>query len=126
MQFPCGMPGALRLRTVHPLIDGDGACSLVYDVERAAVIEVPEEVKLYVAPALESGNLDEELVGWLAGCDLLTSDGSWGGSGFEPDVARLDAAAAAPWDDGEETHGWIDQPEAGAAIEALARVWKRA
>jgi hypothetical protein len=124
--FGFALPGVSRLRTLQPLIDGDGACSLVYDVERAVVIEVPEELKNYVAPALESGNLDEELVGWLTSSDLLTSQDGWGWSGFEPDAARLDAAAAAPWDDGEETHGWIDQPEAGAAIEAMERVWKRA
>jgi hypothetical protein len=126
LPFGFALPGASRLRTLQPLIDGDGACSLVYDVERAAVIDVPEELKHYVAPALESGNLDEELVGWLASSDLLTSEGSWGASGFEPGAARLDAAAAAPWDDGEETHGWIDQQDAGAAIEALERVFKRA
>ncbi|HEY6324740.1 MAG TPA: hypothetical protein VJA16_24605 [Thermoanaerobaculia bacterium] len=124
--FGCALPGVSRLRTLQPLIDGDGACSLVYDLERAVVIEVPEELKNYVAPALESGNLDEELVGWLTSSDLLTSQDGWGWSGCEPDAARLDAAAAAPWDDGEETHGWIDQQEAGAAIEAMERVWKRA
>lgn len=127
--FGFALPGVSRLRTLQPLIDGDGACSLVYDVERAVVIEVPEELKHYAAPALESGNLDEELVGWLTSSDLLTSEDSWEGSGFEPGAARLDAAAAVPWgdgDDGEETHGWIDQQEAGAAIEAMERVWKRA
>jgi len=123
--FGFAMPGASRLRTLQPLIDGDGGCSLVYDVERAAVIEVPEDLRLYVAPALESGNLDEELVGWLASADLLTSEGSWGWSGCEPDGARLDAAEGAPGDDREETHGWIDQAEAGAAIDAVERVFKR-
>jgi len=124
--FGFALPGVSRFRTLQPLIDDDGACSLVYDVERAVVIEVPQELQHYVAPALDSGNLDEELVGWLTSSDLLTSEGSWGWSGFEPDAARLDTAAAAPWDDGEETHGWIDQQETGAAIEALERVWKRA
>ena len=37
------MPGALRLRALHPLIEGDGSCSLIYDLERAAVVEVPED-----------------------------------------------------------------------------------
>ncbi len=127
--FGFALPGVSRLRTLQPLIDGDGACSLVYDVERAVVIEVPEELKHYVAPALESGNLDEELVGWLTSSDLLTSQDSWGWSGGEPDPLRLEAVAVASWgdgDDGEETHGWIDQQEAGAAIEAMERVWKRA
>src|SRR5258708_1629710 len=74
--FQYAMPGALRLRTVQALIDDDGACSLVYDVERAAVFEVPEELRWYVAPALETGNLDEAILGWLASEDLLTAEGS--------------------------------------------------
>src|SRR5258708_8618602 len=118
------MPGALRLRTVQPLIDEDGACSLVYDIERAAVFEVPEERRLYVAPALETGNLDEELLGWLASEALLTAEscadwsadqgGGWG-------VADLVGAGTGC----EVVHGWIDQSAAGPAIEAVDRVFKR-
>jgi hypothetical protein len=147
MQFPCAMPGALRLRTLYPLVDGDGSCSLVYDVERAAVFEVPEELKLYVAQALEWGNLDEELLGWLASADLLTAESSWDWhpdlaepaaadlpSGARPAVtATVEAAGVAGaglrWGlyaaGHEEAHGWIDQPEAGAAIEAIDVVWRR-
>ena len=77
---PMPMPGALRLRALHPLIEGDGSCSLVYDLERAAVVEVPEELQFHVAPALETGDLDEALVGWLVNEDLLTSEGSAGWS----------------------------------------------
>ena len=75
--FPIPMPGAQRLRNLQPLIDGDGACSLVYDVERATVFEVPEDLRLHVAPALETGDLDEDLLGWLVGEDLLTSESDW-------------------------------------------------
>jgi hypothetical protein len=143
MQFPCGMPGALRLRSLHPLIDGDGACSLIYDVERAAVIEVPEELKLYVAPALETGNPDEELLGWLASADLLTAASSWDWRADLADPSRPRAATAgtlegagAPGAGGRwglfaaghgdgEAYGWIDQPEAGAALEAVNLACRR-
>src|SRR3954451_22330096 len=74
------MPGALRLRALHPLIEGDGSCSLIYDLERAAVVEVPEELQFYIAPALETGDLDEALLGWLVNEDLLTSEGGAGWS----------------------------------------------
>ncbi|HWN45697.1 MAG TPA: hypothetical protein VNW71_25965 [Thermoanaerobaculia bacterium] len=69
------MPGALRWRALHPLIDGDGVCSLIYDVERAAVLEVPEELQLHVAPALETGDPDDDLLSWMLGEDLITAEG---------------------------------------------------
>lgn len=82
------MPGALRWREMYPLIDGDGSCSLIYDLERAAVVEVPEDLRFYVAPALETGDLDDGLLSWLVQEDLLTaeSQAGWGGgcmSGLE-------------------------------------------
>jgi hypothetical protein len=152
--FRCAMPGALRLRTLQPLIDGDGACSLVYDVERAALFEVPEELRLHVAPALETGDLDEELLGWLASEDLLTAEScwDWGGSdagladleALDPRASGLDYGAmaaaaaiaasagskrhrvrAAPGHGCDEVHGWIDQPSAAQAIEALDMVFRR-
>jgi hypothetical protein len=136
LPFRFALPGSSRLRTLHPLIDRDGGCSLVYDVDRAAVFEVPEELRLYVAPALETGNPDEELLAWLSSEDLLTTESSW-------DTGRRSAAAmplstlgagssgmdvrwsqAAPWQAHEEAHGWIDQPEAALAIAAVDRVFK--
>lgn len=69
------MPGALRVRALHPLVDGDGSCSLIYDLERAAVFEVPEDLQFYVATALETGDLDEDLVGWMISEDLMTAEG---------------------------------------------------
>lgn len=74
------MPGALRWRALHPLIDGDGACSLIYDLERAAVLEVPEELQLHVAPALETGDPDDDLLSWLVAEDLITMEGWAGGA----------------------------------------------
>lgn len=77
------MPGALRWREMYPLIDGDGSCSLIYDLERAAVLEVPEDLRFYVAPALETGDLDDSLLSWLVQEDLLTAENQagWGGAG---------------------------------------------
>jgi hypothetical protein len=114
--YPFPIPGALRLRTLQPLIDGDGSCSLVYDAERAAVFEVPADLRLYAAPALETGNLDEELLGWLASEDLLTAErwGDW--SDGCQGVADL----------GEEVHGWIDQNTEAQALEGLTLVFRRA
>src|SRR3954451_21266322 len=86
------MPGALRLRALHPLIEGDGSCSLVHDLERAAVVEVPEELQFHVAPALETGDLDEALLGWLVNEDLLTSEGVVGWSGFPGAAGQTEGA----------------------------------
>lgn len=122
------MPGALRLRALHPLIDGDGSCSLVYDLERAAVVEVPEELQFHIAPALETGDLDEDLVGWLAGEDLLTSEG-WNGWREEPEaVGTLEAAGW--WSVGaiyrvdDTIHARIGQPDEETALPALEHVFK--
>lgn len=92
------MPGALRWRALHPLIDDDETCSLIYDLERAAVLEVPEELRLHVAPALETGDPDDGLLSWLVGEDLITMegwglDGQWLGAG-EPWSFRLEGEAA--------------------------------
>lgn len=93
MQDPAAIliPGGLRLRATEPLIGPGGACTLLYDLERGRLLEVPEEFTFHIAVALETGNLDEGLVGWLATEDLLTYDGRtepepgavgrWAGSG---------------------------------------------
>jgi hypothetical protein len=70
---------------MHPLIDGDGSCTLIYDLERAAVFEVPQELQFHVAPALETGDLDDDLLSWLVKEDLLT-DESWAGCAGESEV----------------------------------------
>lgn len=151
--FPIPMPGAQRLRNLQPLIDGDGACSLVYDVERAAVFEVPEDLRLHVAPALETGDLDEDLLGWLVGEDLLTSESDWGAwsswrdsglgaadlacgdvlSSFSPlsplsplsTPGDLPIALAGAGPGGDEVHGWIDQAAEGPALDAVEMLFKR-
>ena len=84
------MPGALRWRALHPLIDDDGTCSRIYDLERAAVLEVPEELRLHVALALETGDPDDDLLSWLVREDLITMEGlaEWARIGEDHDGAR--------------------------------------
>jgi hypothetical protein len=74
------LPGAFRLRAIHPLQEEDGQCALIYDLERAAVFEVPSELQLYIASALERGDPDETVFSWLISEDLLTSETLGGGS----------------------------------------------
>lgn len=121
--IPMPIPGALRLRALHPLIEGDGSCSLIYDLERAAVVEVPEELQFHVAPALETGDLDEDLLGWLGNEDLLTSEG---GAGWSVPVE-----GAPGWRLGsiyridDELHVRIDQNREDAALEMVGCVFKQ-
>ncbi|MEM7048076.1 MAG: hypothetical protein AAF604_00365 [Acidobacteriota bacterium] len=62
------------MRTLEPFLDRSGACPLLLDVERSCLVEVPDEYRFHIASALETGDLDEDLVGWLAGEDLLTHE----------------------------------------------------
>lgn len=122
------MPGALRWRVIHPLIDGDGSCTLIYDLERAAVLEVPQELRFHVAPALETGDLDDDLLSWLVNEDLLTfeSRSAWGGGW---DGAGLDApggwslSAVHRFDD--EVHARIGPATVGEVEETLESVFKQ-
>ncbi len=122
------MPGALRLRALHPLIEGDGSCSLIYDLERAAVVEVPDDLQFYIAPALETGDLDEALLGWLVNEDLLTSEGGAGwSSGFGaaglPETGWWSLGSIYRIDD--ELHVRIDQAREDAALEVVGFVFKQ-
>jgi hypothetical protein len=114
------MPGVLRLRALHPLIEGDGSCSLVYDLERAAVVEVPEELTFYIATALETGDLDEALLAWLANEDLLTDEGCAGTAG-----GAVPPEAVIWWHSGtiyrvdDELHARIDQVREEAALDVV-------
>lgn len=107
--FAISLPGVLRLRALHSILDHDGGCSLVYDAERGAVFEVPEELRFHVAPALDMGDLDEELLGWLSSEDLLTGEtfGDW--SGAEPGLADLRGEVAY----------WVDCAPGGGALDDL-------
>ena len=66
------MPGSRRLRAAHALDDRTGACPLIYDLERALLFDVPVDYQYHIQAVLETGELDEGLVGWLASVDLLT------------------------------------------------------
>jgi hypothetical protein len=122
------MPGALRLRSLHPLIEGDGSCSLIYDLERAAVVEVPEDLQFHVAPALETGDLDEALLGWLVNEDLLTSEG---GAGWSVTAGAVPLPEGGWWSLGaiyridDELHVRIDQAREDAALEVVGFVFKQ-
>jgi hypothetical protein len=124
------IPGALRLRALHPLTDGDGSCGLIYDLERAAVVEVPDELQFHVAVALETGDLDESLLGWLVGEDLLTAEG-W--SGWGPETAETAAGpleAAGWWSLGvyrieDDVHARIGQTAEEDVLDALTFTFKQ-
>jgi uncharacterized protein len=63
-----------RLRTMHPILGEDGRCTLLYDLERTFVIEVPGQLQARVAPAIATGDLCGELADWLDDNDLRTAD----------------------------------------------------
>jgi len=121
------MPGALRWRVIHPLIDGDGSCSLIYDLERAAVLEVPQELQFHVAPAVETGDPDDELLSWLVDEDLLTSE-SWAGLGGSREGGFEAPAWGGLWGihrfDGE-VHARISPASLGEVEEILEPVFKQ-
>lgn len=71
-----GLVPGTRIRAHQPLTDRGGACTLIYDLERGRLIDVPLEFHYHVAVALESGELDEGLVSWLLEEDLLTFERS--------------------------------------------------
>lgn len=112
MSLPC-VPR--RLRALHPLIDGDGSCSLVYDLERVAVVEVPDDLQFYVAPALETGDLDEDLLSWLVSEDLLTVE-SW--TDWESGMAGQPRIE-------DEIHGWLEPLAEDTAGKTLDLLFKR-
>ena len=115
-------------RALHPLIEGDGSCSLIYDLERAAVVEVPEDLQFHVAPALETGDLDEALLGWLVNEDLLTSEG---GAGWSVTAGAVQLPEGGWWSLGaiyridDELHVRIDQAREDAALEVVGFVFKQ-
>jgi hypothetical protein len=120
------IPGALRLRALHPLIEGDGSCGLVYDLERAAVVEVPEELQFHIAPALETGDLDEALLGWLVNEDLLTGESGAGvaeAAGL-PEAADWWSPATISRIDGE-LHARIDEVGEAEALEIVGFAFKQ-
>lgn len=69
--FPGLVPGT-RVRSHQPLMDRGGACTLIYDLERGLLIDVPLDYHYHVAVALESLDFDGPLMSWLLEEDLLT------------------------------------------------------
>jgi hypothetical protein len=120
------MPGALRLRGLHSLIEENGSCSLIYDLERAAVVEVPEDLQFHIAPALETGDLDESVLGWLASEDLLTSEGRAGWTALAESASALELSGG--WSMGaiyrvdDELHARIEQAREETALEIIGFV----
>jgi hypothetical protein len=120
------MPGALRLRGLHSVIEENGSCMLTYDRERAAVVEVPEELRLHIAPALETGDLDESVLGWLASEDLLTSEGGAGWTALAERASTQELTGG--WSMGtiyrvdDELHARIEQAREEAALEIIGFV----
>ncbi len=108
-------PGAQRLRALHSLIDGDGSCTLIYDLERAAVLDVPEELQFHVAPALETGDLDEDLVAWLNAEDLFTLERFAAGA----DEAEFDLSGQTAWDGFAGHDGALRSPLEPSSAESL-------
>ncbi len=115
------MPGALRLRGLHSLIEENGSCGLIYDLERAAVVEVPEELRYYIAPALETGDLDESVLGWLASEDLLTAEGGAGWT-VQAETATGDWSLGTIYRIDDELHARIEQAREEAALEVIGFV----
>ena len=71
------LPGTLRLRPLLPLVEPDGSCCRVYDLERASEVDVPQELRLHLAAALECGDFDEPLIDWLVSAGLITSESAY-------------------------------------------------
>ncbi len=120
------MPGALRLRGLHSLIEENGSCALIYDLERAAVVEVPEELRHYIAQALETGDLDECVLGWLASEDLLTSEGGAGWTGLAERTSALESTGGWSMETiyrvDDELHAHIVHAREEAALEIIGFV----
>lgn len=119
-------PGGLRQRLIQPLAGRDGSCSLIYDLERHRLVEVPSEFHFHVAMALDTGNLDDDLIGWLANEDLLTHTNrpaeprsGWSGpvSGDGP-LSKLDRVFV--FDD--EVHCRLGGLDGGAALSVVRSV----
>jgi|SRR5882724_2326434 len=120
------MPGALRMRSLYPLLEGDASCSLVYDLERAVVLDVPQDLQLHVASALETGDIDDGLLDWMIAEDLWTADG-----GMPGEEAEAPLIMTSWWNPGlvfrrgGELHARIDNSGLESALGALEFIFKQ-
>ena len=126
LPFEMPMPWAVRLRALYALRDDDGASRLIYDLERAAVVEVPEELQEYIERALDSGDLDEALLGWLRNEDLLTAEAreGWQAAGLDGWSARFELGPYSLLEDQLEAQ--IDATSQAAAEVGLDRAFRQA
>lgn len=124
--FEMQMPWTVRLRALYALRDDDGASRLVYDLERAAVVEVPEELQEYIERALDCGDLDEALLGWLQTEDLLTAEAreGWQAAGLSGWSARSELGLYSLLEDRLEAQ--IDATSEAVAEVGLDRAFRQA
>jgi hypothetical protein len=124
--FQMPMPWAVRLRALYALRDDDGASRLIYDLERAAIVEVPEELQEYIERALDCGDLDEALLGWLQTEDLLTAEAreGWQAAGLAGWSARSELGLYSLLEDQLEAH--IDATSEASAEVGLDRALRQA
>jgi hypothetical protein len=121
------IPEAVRMRDVYPLIEEDGSCSLIYDLERARVLDVPEELQGHVASSLDNtGDLDQILWDWLQAEDLLTAEGATGSEETEGmgGTSTLWSLGRVFRRDGE-IQARIDNAARESALEALDFIFKQ-
>lgn len=90
------IPPRMRLRSAHALDDHTGAYPLIYDLERGLLIEVPDEFVYHIRDVLETGELEETVLGWLASVDVLT---------WEPASPEPRAAGTTAWAPGDADGG---------------------
>src|SRR4051812_22107990 len=122
------MPGALRMRNLYPLIEGDSSCSLIYDLERAAVLDVPEDLQLHVASALDTGDLDDALLSWMLSEDLLTADGGESDEEMEAPLVMTSwwsLGLGLVLRRGSEIHARLDNAGLADALDALELIFKQ-
>lgn len=126
LPFQMPMPWAVRLRALYALRDDDGSSRLIYDLERAAVVEVPEELQEYIERALDSGDPDETLLGWLRTEDLLTAEAreGWQATGLDGGSARSELTSYSLLEDQLEAQ--IDATSEAAAEVGLDRAFRQA
>jgi len=124
--FQMPMPWAVRLRALYALRDDDGASRLIYDLERAAIVEVPEELQEYIERALDCGDLDEALLGWLQTEDLLTAEAreGWQAAGLAGWSARSELGLYSLLEDQLEAQ--IDATSEASAEVGLDRALRQA
>jgi uncharacterized protein len=81
-----GIAPDLRLRAVHPIVDADGSCRLVYDLERTFILDVPPSLQPALAAMLRAGSFADAAVSWLHGEDVLTAAPAvtWADTGARP------------------------------------------